>query len=294
MAPHLLVSICNVAANPRPTCLLRLDVETQRVQWIDVGAEELLVSGVGICTDDRYVYHASVAQAGFVTLLTVLDRDTLKVLHVQRLPEVRDVHSLALMDDELFVAATETDEIVAYRLHDMEAVERRMVWTPTGARQDTHHVNSLAVVNGELLCSAFGLKEGDSWVTAPNGYIYNVTRDERVLEGLRQPHSVVWHDDQLFVCNSQEGSVNTADGAVAYLVGYSRGLTFGPDGTMYAGTSLSRRPSQPTGDAVFLNPTGQGQLHGQCAVIEIPPSGGHRLEMGMSGHGSEIYDLVLL
>ena len=89
--------------------------------------------------------------------------------------------------------------------------------------------------------------------------------------------------------------MNTADGVLAYLYGYSRGLAFGPDGTLYAGTSLSRRPRTDMADAgVFGNPADEGDLHGQCALIQMTPGGTNRVEMPMEPFGSEIYDIVVL
>lgn len=293
--PQLLVSIQNVALDPRPSCLLRMDVMTQRKEWIDVGLGQPLASGLGIWSDDRYVYHVCIANSDFGTYLTVLDRESLQVLHVQQLAEVVDGHSVVRFGEEMIVVSTGTDEIIGYRLHGFELGAMRVVWTPTGSGTDTHHVNSLAVANGELLCSAFGPKEDDSWATARNGYVRNVTTDTVLVSGLRQPHSASWHDGQLFVCNSLEGSVNTNDGVVAFLYGYTRGLTFSRDGTMYVGTSLSRRPPRATDDTgVFRNPGDPGDLHGQCAVIQMAEHGGHRLEMNMAPFGNEIYDIVVL
>lgn len=294
MARDLLVSICNVAADPRPSCLLRLDMESQRADWVDTGVGEPLVSGAGICTDDDHVYHVGVLRSGFRTVLSVLERRSLAVVHVQRLDEVDDAHSVARQGDELLVVSTGTDEIVAYRLDGLKATEARVVWSPTGSGRDTHHINSLVIADGELLCSAFGAKEGDSWTSARRGYIHNVTRDTVVVPGLRQPHTASWHDGTLFFCNSLEGSVNTSEGAIAFMAGYSRGLAFGPDGVVYAGTSVSRRPTAHTDEGdVFMNPSDEGDLRGQCAVVQLSTHGGHRLEMGMRSFGLEIYDIVV-
>lgn len=295
MASHVLASICNQASDPRPSCLLRLDLETQHAEWVDVGATEPLVSGAGICAHDGFIYHVSIVEAGFDTILTILDRDTLEVLRVCPLPEVTDAHSLQHDGAELFVASTGTDEVVAYRLDGCHLGDARVVWTPTGSGEDTHHINSLVLADGELLCSAFGARVGESWTQARDGYLFNVMKGTRVLGGLRQPHSATWHDGELYFCNSQEGTVNTTEAVVTQLAGYTRGLAFDSEGTMFAGTSLARRPSQPVDDtAVFLNPNDQGALHGQCAIVRMSGSGGYRMEIGMSSYGAEIYDLLPL
>jgi hypothetical protein len=272
-----------------------MDVFTQRKEWIDVGIGQPLASGVGIGADEQYVYHICIANPNFGTYLTILDRQSLEVVHVQLLEEVVDGHSVVRFGDSLVVASTGTDEIVGYELQGFELGTAYVVWSPTGSGTDTHHINSLAIANCELLCSAFGPKEGDSWAATREGYVRNVTTDTVLLDGLQQPHSAFWHEGQLLVCNSLEGSVITDDGALAYLYGYARGLTFGLDGTMYAGTSLSRRRPHSNDDpGLFGNPNDPGTVHGQCAVIQMAPSGGHRLEMAMAPFGNEIYDIVVL
>jgi hypothetical protein len=292
--PQLLLSIQNVASDPRPSCLLHLDVLTNRKQWVDVGLGTLLASGLGIHADDRHVYHICIANSDFSTYLTVLDRQSLQVVYVQPLPEVVDGHSVVRLGDELIVVSTGTDEILSYELDGIKPRCWRVVWSPTDSGDDTHHLNSLTIADGELLCSAFGPKEDDSWATVKNGYVRNLASDSVVLSGLRQPHSATWHAEQLFVCNSLEGSVNTVDGVLTYMYGYTRGLAFSSDGTMYMGTSLSRRPLEMTDDAVFRNPSDPGDLHGQCAVTQMAHGAGHRLEIGIAPFGSEIYDIVVL
>jgi len=298
---QLLVSIGNFGAarpvepaEPRATCLLLLDLDSLRTRWVDVGCNnEPLVAGLGLCADDDCIYHVSLAKADSRTILTVLERETFGVEGVQQLPEVSDVHSIQRLGDELMVVSTGTDEIVAYHLDGCVATDAHVVWSPTRSGRDTHHVNSLAVIEGEVLCSAFGEKDGDSWTTAKDGYLHNVTTDRRLLAGLRQPHTVTAHHGRLYYCNSQEGTVSSPDGVVAYLAGYSRGLAFGPDGTMYAATSLSRRPDRPAGDSTeFLNLGDPGDLNGRCAVVKVPTARA-RLEIGLSTAGYEIYDLLM-
>ena len=193
------------------------------------------------------------------------------------------------------MASTGVDQILAYPIDGLALGPARVVWSPTDSGTDTHHINSLAVTDGKLFCSAFGPKENDSWTSVRNGYIYDVSTDNLVVGGLRQPHSATWHDDQLFFCNSLEGSVNAGLEVVAYLYGYSRGLSFGPDGQVYAGTSLSRRPPPQSDDtAVFRNPSDPGDLHGHCALIQMTERGTNRVEMTLATFGSEIYDILIL
>lgn len=294
---HMLISIMNVAASPRPSCLLRLDMETLESEWVEVGIDRLLASGLGIFDDGRYVYHVCIANdPGFPTYLVVLERHSLEVMNVQPLPEVTDAHSVVRLGEDLCVASTGTDEIAAYRLDGCRVRDPRVLWAPTASGTDTHHVNSLFVLGDDLWCSAFGPRESErySWATAANGYIRNVTQGSTLIDGLRQPHTVVWHDGHVYYCNSPLGTVNVDGDVFAYLHGYARGLVFAPDGHLYVGTSLGRRPARaPDRADVFDNLHDEGSPHGRCAVVRFSPSGS-RTEIGLSHRGDEIYDLLIL
>ena len=134
----------------------------------------------------------------------------------------------------------------------------------------------------------------DSAGTRHTQLLLSIPHVADLSKGLRQPHSATWHDGQLFVCNTHDGTVNAGDDA-ADLSGYSRGLSFGSDGTLYVGTSLARKPTSETDDtAVFHNLSGESSLQGQCAVIQMTLRGTNRVEAAISPCGSQIYDLIVL
>jgi hypothetical protein len=305
---ELLISICNVPFDPRPSCLLRMNTTTYGVEPVDVGfSHPLVISGVGLCGDENFIFHVSLAlpdittpppapgrPTDLVTQLSVLDKRDLTMVSIQSLPEINDCHSIVRYEDMLYVVSTGTDEIFSYRLHGSEATDPRLVWSPSGASQDLHHVNSIAIADGEVVCSAFGPKGGDTWATSTHGYIHNVSSDRRILDGLHQPHTVTWSPDGFYFCNSRLGTVNLGDNVIAHLAGYARGLAFAPDGVMYAATSVGRRPVENSSRTdVFRHPEDPGELNGRCAVVRFSPEG-FRTEIGLSSAGYEIYDLLYL
>jgi hypothetical protein len=293
--PPLLASVANRAAFPRPSCLFGIDLNTQRREWIDVKLNQLVASGLGIFADQEFIYHVCLSSPNLDTYLIVFDRSSLSVVDIHPLEAVRDGHSVLRHEGELLVVSTGTDEIISYPLHGSTLGQARVLWTPTGSGTDTHHVNSVALLGDDILCSAFGPKDEGSWSTAQHGYIQNISIGENLVEGLQQPHSTTCRDGEVFFCNSLEGTVNSVDDTIAYLNGYSRGLAFAADGTLYAATSLSRRPSDPNAErAVFRNPGDDGELHGHCAIIQISGSGGSRLEISLAEFANEIYDLLVL
>lgn len=304
----LLISICNVPFDPRPSCLLRMNTTTQEVAQVDIGfAEPLVLSGVGLCRDENYVFHVSLAlpdvatpppvpgrPVDLVTQLSVLDLRDMRVVNVQPLPEINDCHSIVRYKDLLYAVSTGTDEVFTYHLRGTEVTDPQLVWTPSSAAQDVHHVNSITIANDDVVCSAFGPKEGDSWATSTHGYIYNISSDTRILDGLHQPHTATWSPQGLYFCNSRLGTVNHGNRVIGQLSGYARGLAFAPEGVMYAGTSVGRRPVEnSTRTDVFRHPEDPGELNGRCAVVQFTP-GGARTEIGLSSFGFEIYDLLLL
>ena len=228
---ELLVSICNVPFDPRPSCLLRMNTTTYATEPVDVGfTDPLVLSGVGLCEDENYIFHVSLAlpdintpppvpgyQPELVTQLSVLSKRDFTVMNVQALPEIYDCHSIIRNEDMLYVVSTDTDEVFSYRLRDFEAMDPQLVWTPSGAGQDLHHVNSIAVADGDVVCSAFGPKDGETWATSTHGYIHNVSTDARILEGLHQPHSVTWSPQGFYFCNSRLGTVNLENEVIAQI-----------------------------------------------------------------------------
>ena len=298
-ATQLLISLCDVLASLRQTCLIRMDLLTRRMHWVDIGFDRRVVaSGKGIALDDASLFHLSLVRSPEGvddTFLTVLDRGSFDVVHRQPLPEVRDGHSLLRHEDRLYVASTGTDEVWVYRLDGVRATEPELVWTPTGSGSDTHHVNSIAMVDGELCVTAIGPKLEGTWMASRNGYIWNLTRSTELASGLWQPHSLTWHEGQFWFCNSQVGTLNAETGPLVQFTGYSRGLAFVSGGPTFIGTSVGRRPRNDPlrGHDVFHNPWTGGEPRGRCAVVMISP-GGVRTEIGMTDWGSEIYDLLLV
>lgn len=304
MTQKILISIMNMAGKTRPSTLLLFDPESIDAKWIPVGSDGPFASGIGIWVDDDRVFHTWVADDGrFSSWLTVFDRDTFAIRHMQPLPDITDGHSIVRIGDDLVIASTGTDEIVSYRLEGDRAVDPKVVWTPTGSGSDTHHVNSLLYLDGQLFCSAFGPRESAqyTWASALNGYAYNVTTGEKIVEGLHQPHTLAFPDGQFWWCQSPAGKISNQGGTVAWLAGYSRGLAFDTDGTWYSGTSLGRRRSRARAsakagsDAAFhnLHDKDRRMITGRCAVIRFGADEA-RTEFSLAQWADEIYDVVLM
>lgn len=164
--------------------------------------------------------------------LFMIDAETGAILAEETMPTTA-VHSLAIADSRLYVVSTGNG---AVRSRPIDGGE----WETAGVHGtggDTYHVNSATVLDGELVVSAFGPKEGGAWGT--DGYILNVATGER-LASAAQPHSLLpWRDDVWF-CESARGIVRSLTGAEIEVAGYTRGLAPLDDTTLLVGVSDSR------------------------------------------------------
>lgn len=71
-------------------------------------------------------------------------------------------------------------------------------------------------MDGELLVSGFEQKESETWEAATRGFVYNVAKEEYVLRGINQPHSLRGDPagGTLWNCESAENRLISRDGRV--------------------------------------------------------------------------------
>jgi hypothetical protein len=77
-----------------------------------------------------------------------------------------------------------------------------VVWQASNFETDTHHINSIAEWQGNLIISAFGPKFGTLWSSAFDGYIHDISRDRCVKTGIYHPHSLAALGDRLYYIES--------------------------------------------------------------------------------------------
>lgn len=170
--------------------------------------------------------------------LFTVDAETGVIVAEETMPTTA-VHSLAIADGRLYVVSTGSG---AVRSRPIDGGE----WETAGAHGpggDTFHVNSATVLDGELVVSAFGPKQGGvAWGT--DGYLLNLTTGER-LASPAQPHSLLQWRDSVWFCESARGMVRSLDGDEIEVDGYTRGLAPLDDSTLLVGVSDSRNGGTP-------------------------------------------------
>ncbi len=291
---ELLVSFCNLT-RAGATALVRVDTTTRKIEPVPLGDPPDTIRGcTGIAMDAEHVYCVWIIDAER-SYVSVLDRPTLMPVEVLMLPDVRDPHSIAAADGWIYIAATGTDEV--RRVESARLGEpSEVVWRATAEERDTHHVNSLLVLDGRLLCSAFGPKSADRWSTALDGYVADTTTGEILWKGIEQPHSLAVGPDGLYIAESRRARIKGLhSGRTLYVEGYARGLAFGPDRSLVAGSSPGRARSRSLG--TIENPADAGELSGLLGLAIADGDAGAFQEdatIDLSSFQAEIYDVLVL
>lgn len=164
---------------------------------------------------------------------------------------------------------------------------------------DVCHANCIAEVNGELLLTIFTLTPGtraektktNAW--RREGKILRLDWEKKaweiVYEPLAQPHSMVWHGDRLYLCESRASQLvamsadYTSKQMVSKIHGFVRGLQF-VDDRVFVGISKVNR-----------NPTRMEQFKDlfrvACGVMELDPRTGE-VKAKFRVPGVQVYDLL--
>jgi hypothetical protein len=233
----------------------------------------------------------SLAEFGDEVYVVVTDSDNFQPLYYQRLFEVLNAHSICVAGDVILVVSTGTDEVVAYHWGPQGFRFQGIVWTPSRARKDTHHINSITYVDSEnVLVTAFGPKKAELWQSANNGYVCNITSGTLLKTGINQPHSLRSLGQTLYYCESANQRLVALDrGNLCSAEGYTRGLCFSGQNRAIFGTSVGRKQSKST--KIIRNPADPGDPFGVCGITDVDFRSHCVFTTDMSKYGQEIYDI---
>jgi len=291
---RLLVSLCNLP-QPRSTGLLLIDDANDEIRWLDIGMpDESLAGCTGVWVGEDTVHCVATAVDGR-TILSVLDRRTCSVLDVGYPENVKDVHSVAVIDGDTYLVSTGTDEV--RRLpRGSTAGATEVVWRATPAGADTHHLNSILPVDGRLLCSV-SVPSRDS-AGARRSMAVDLHSGEIAWRGIEHPHSLAVGHNDLYIVESRRARIRSLVRGDAFGVeAYARGLAMAADGTGVAGVSRGRRGSRSLG--TIENPGDDGEFTGTAGLVWFSRTDGdagfrHLKELDLSLYGTEVYDVIVL
>ena len=208
-------------------------------------------------------------------------------------------HDLRWIDGSFYLVASRGNWIVRMD-RDLEVLDTMQVVKDPG---DVCHANCLISIAGELLLTIFTLSSGtrdEKRLTRHwrrEGKVLHLdweAKSYRVLyEPLAQPHSLVWHEEKLYCCESFESELALLDlergtkHTLRRLHGFVRGLVFA-GGKAYVGISHSRiRRKVPLTQRLL------GLFRLRCGVLEVDPKT-WAPKRSFPLPGTEVYDMLVL
>jgi hypothetical protein len=164
------------------------------------------------------------------------------VRYVLKVPEVRDIHDIALDNGEFICVSTGTNEVVW--IDALGRVTRR--WKGAGER-DAWHLNCLCKVDGRWHVAAFGRFAGHrDWTKGclGKGFVMDLEKETDVVQGLNGPHNPRLIDGTWVVCDSHTSALavqRPGEPVVQVpLGGFTRGLDW-DEQFYYVGISANRK-----------------------------------------------------
>lgn len=295
----LLVSFCNVKQDKPVVAAVGLESESTEVKWIRPG-DIFLRGATGMCfwQDLICVVHQGgpKLRPGFMLLDPVADFGLVSGCEIPS-DSPPDLHSVCSVNDELYIVSSGKDSVYRATFDDSrQDWSVSLYWTRSGSSgvSDESHVNGIECIGGELHVSGLGKKESDSWKATKQGFVYNIARDEYMMDDLHHPHSLFAEPNgdstqTFWTCESAKKRLRSSDERrydFSISTGYIRGLVVKED-TIYAGLSKARKGSKSSGNLETYE--------GECRVYEIPRDLEKERELvNFSEARNEIYELLLL
>ena len=295
----VLLSLCNLAVmttSPLVCVQFPDDLKDGLISFapVSLGYPDLIFTSTGLTSFKGKIFVLFLPRGGPYHI-AALNEDDLWPLYYQKLPEVKDGHSILAFDNYLYVVSTGTDEIICYEIKEKSLENPKVVWQASDKKTDTHHINSIAERNGEILISAFGPKSGQLWTSSSNGYIYNITTNSSVASGIHHPHSISVNNGNIYYSNSHRNSfcVVGQTTSIFDLDGYTRGVSWLSNDLACVATSIGRKISKSTG--LIANPADPGESAGKCSLFVGKVLENKIIrEVDVSSFGTEIYDILTL
>jgi hypothetical protein len=280
------VSFCNMGPSPaREACVAFVDLDTRAVEWLPVSSDRHS-GGRALCKYKEYICVAYVSRGRGVFAL--LDRSNGAVVSEGLAP--RGVHSAVAHGDALYFVATQQDSV--YRaVPSGKEWRTEHYWTLPGSSgtEDENHLNGITLVRGEIWVSGMGPKKDES-ISPTDGFLYNVSRERMIHQGILHPHSLLYDGKEVWTCTSWNAKVISLKGhSYHFPVTYLRGL--GMDETyLYGGSSKLRLYSLSTG---AKNTGVSREMRGECSVWRVAREGGtpERI-VDFTTRRDEIYDVL--
>lgn len=274
------------------------DFDVERGCWIPLATEDEITGLRGLGSSGDLIYALYDVDWTSTRLSIFRGRETLANIADIALPDVIDPHSLWVDRERLLVTSTGRDELLAYELRDgVPEGSPAVLWRAGTRGEDTHHLNSVTMHQGDVLVSAFGLRSGEYWRTARHGYIYNVSESKIVEENLYHPHSLSSRFGELYYIESSRQALRSFGGTRIKARGYLRGCDFLNGSRMIVGTNAGRTKSKRSNlvhnDRWWYAREDELQIgSSSLAVLDLKRDVVERY-FDLSAFGGEVYDILI-
>jgi hypothetical protein len=166
--------------------------------------------------------HLVVAVHSSPCLLAFLGKH-LAVEKVIKLPQAKDIHGLASNGNEILVVSAGTNQIISV---NPENGSVRALWFHGDSLSDTIHLNDISISDGKIYSSRFGLRHPNQM---RSGGIVEIMDNKSLSEHLREPHSVLVYENDIYVLESGTGDLlkfvpGFEPQRILGVLGYARGL----------------------------------------------------------------------
>ena len=177
----------------------------------------------------------------------LMSYDRLGRVHLQSLPVARDLHDVQILGEETLVVASHENAVFTIPPNGSPLKRWELPGEP-----DAWHLNCLTSHEGEIFASAFcDGRNYRGWLNCHTGagLVFSLMTGRVVANGLDMPHSPLFIDGSLLVCNSGNGELVEIDPVeptrcqrTIGLGGFTRGLAVLGD-RIFVGVSARRGAS---------------------------------------------------
>lgn len=284
----IIISFSNVPSDiPVKHNLCVIDIETDEVSYLYNGS--IGFSGLTILNNQLF----AIEQTLPIHHLQIYDLIKKTLISRHPLSDMVDVHSIVFLDNVLHMVSTGTDEVRSVSIFQDGDLKSAVTYSPIGNSKDTIHINAITQNKGQLYVSMFGPRSSERWSSATYGSVVNITTGQVLYEKIYHPHSLVFHADDWYVCESSMRRVlQNGMPIISFEEGYVRGLAVS-DEYVFVGVSSGRKNSKSLG--IVNNPADQGELIDICKIY-VYQKGYYESPVkvfSFTGEFPEIYDIIL-
>lgn len=293
------ISFCNQVSSPEYSLCI-LDLQSGNVNWASLANSGLeITEGLGgvcgaVCRD----HNLFVATQGESAHLLIWNLNECRWTSSILLPQVVDAHSLVLIEDDIFLISTGTNEIYRIPINGTDFGVPQLYWQYplVSYDRDDVHLNGLTRDGNRLIASCFGTRDkSGKWQSM--GRVFYIDTLENILTDLDQPHTPYVENDTLCVAESKAGIVHILSRSHVgwqvkkniFIGGYVRGLSF-LENDLLVGVSAARFTSRSQRTVLSDDIASNGSQ-----LLLLNTLTGEKTELfDIECFGREIYDLCAL